>query len=124
MNWSDSDFCLARGDSDAISHWRWLEGSAFSHDRKNQASRDPNFDDDCGTVDGVWFSLEELALQRGDKIELTYNFGDRNSFYIKITDAKSNQPVLPQKNIYGNETRAALIKQSGAKISKQYNWYI
>lgn len=116
LNWSDLD--RVSSEPDAIGHVRSLEGAAFSHEMKNEFGDD---DSDSGVADGGWFSLEELALQKSDKLQLTYDYGDGNKFSIQITDVKSNQPLLPEKNIYGHETRVALIEKSKSKIRKQYD---
>ena len=72
-------------------------------------------------ADGGWFSLQELALEKGDKVKLLYDFGQRDEFFIQIQDVKQNVPVLPEADLYGHKTRAKLVDKGASKMRKQYN---
>ena len=107
-----------RDDPDVLSSERKLAGAGFNPMDKFS---DENSYGDEFFADGGWFSLEELALEKGDKIDVSYDFGQRDEFVITIEDVKQNVPVLPEANLYEQKTRAKLVKKGLSKMRKQYN---
>lgn len=113
MDWSDFD--RAKREPNATGKWRKLQGSGFDPHTKPM--------DDFGDEEpaaGGYFSLEELALEKGDKIQMTYDFGDDNKFTIFVMEKKERQTCLAEVKLYGQETRVNLEKKSQAKMPKQY----
>jgi hypothetical protein len=70
---------------------------------------------------GGYYSLEELFLQAGDKLDVLYDFGDNNNFRIEIEGVKAAQEPLPEAHLgYLNPTRARLVNKGG-QVRSQYN---
>ena len=115
MKWSDID--RAREETDAVGKWRNLMGHAFD---PSPANSQYNLDLD-DLAPGGHFSLEELALQKGDSIELTYDLGARDEFSIIVEEVKTGHPLLQELNMVGHATRAKLVNKSKANIPNQYN---
>eukprot|EP00594_Rhizosolenia_setigera_P005208 CAMPEP_0178951066 /NCGR_PEP_ID=MMETSP0789-20121207/7008_1 /TAXON_ID=3005 /ORGANISM="Rhizosolenia setigera, Strain CCMP 1694" /LENGTH=110 /DNA_ID=CAMNT_0020631875 /DNA_START=459 /DNA_END=791 /DNA_ORIENTATION=+ len=100
-----------------LGNTRKLTGSGFDPHIKNSF----NEYDEENAADGGWFSLKELALEKGDKIHVMYDYGDSNEFTIEVKEIKSNINVLEEVSHYGHKTRVALVERGSAKMRKQYN---
>jgi hypothetical protein len=70
----------------------------------------------------IFLSLNDLALQRGDRIRYKYDFGDPSIFIAEILDCDVNQPLLPL--IHGDDeglsVHAMVVEESTIKIQPQY----
>ena len=113
MDWSDID--RAKREPNAMGKWRKLTGSGF-----DPMSKSPGIDFDEESADGGQFSLEDLVIQKGDKIKLLYDFGDRNKFFIFVEEVKFDQALLPEIRLNGFDTRAKLVGMSECRIPKQH----
>jgi len=114
MNWPDLD--RAKREPEAMGKWRKLMGSGYNHSTNN-----PQYDlDNDDYAAGGRFTMKELAIQKGDKVKLVYDLGDRNEFLILVEEVKTNQPLLPEVSLKGQDTRAKLIEKSAATIHNQH----
>ena len=85
------------------------------------STNNPQYDlDNDDYAAGGHFTMKELAIQKGDKIKLMYDLGDRDEFLILVEEVKTNQPLLPEVSLKGQDTRAKLIETSAATIHKQH----
>lgn len=112
--WDDVRQVIAN--SRAVGPTRKLAGAAFDAFEGQPSGA---FMDEC-PPGGGYHTLEELSLQAGDKLDISYDFGDSNRFRIQIESVKEAQEPLPEANLgYGNPTRARLVNKGG-KIRSQY----
>ena len=95
---------------------RKLAGAGF-----NPMMKSPRYGFDEEAADGGWFSLEELALRKGDKIDLMYDLGQSDLFVLEIQEVKESVPVLPEIDPYHQKTRAKLVGKGASKMRKQYD---
>lgn len=108
-----------RNDPDALGDTRKLSGSAF-----DPLTKTPSFFfdfDEEESAEGSALSLEQLALKKGDKINLTYDYGDGNKFLVEIQDVKENETVHSEESHYEHDTRVRLLTKGGSKMRKQYD---
>lgn len=104
-------------DPEGLSSVRKISGAGFDPVGKGHGN---DFEGE-GPSDGGWFSIEELALEKGDKMDLLYDFGQRSKFFLRIQDVKQNAPVLPEANVYHHKTRVKLVSKGVSKMRKQYD---
>jgi hypothetical protein len=116
LDWSDFD--RAKREPNARGKWRKLQGSGF--DPHTKPPRGWDDDDDEEPVNGGAISLHEIALEKGDKIQMTYDFGDNHKFSIIALDKQERQTSLAEVKIFGLKTRVALVKKSETKMPKQH----
>jgi hypothetical protein len=76
------------------------------------------------SFDGQKFflSLNDLALQKGDRIHYEYDFGDPSIFIAEIVNIEENQPLLPEiySKYEGYAVRAIVVEESTIKLRPQY----
>jgi|AntRauTorckE5430_2_1112549.scaffolds.fasta_scaffold00873_2 hypothetical protein len=111
MDWSDID--RAKREPNAMGKWRKLMGSGF-----DPSTTGYDFDEFAA---GGQFSLEELVIQKGDKIKLLYDLGDRNDFSIFVEEVKVDQALLPEVSLNRHDTRVKLVEMSECKIPGQHS---
>jgi hypothetical protein len=105
-----------QNDPNTLSDVRKLSGSAF-----DPLSRNVGFFDEEKASSDQAISLEQLALEKGDKIKVTYDFGDGNRFVIQVLDVKKNATVHPEENHDGHDTRVKLLGKGRSKMRTQYD---
>ena len=115
--WSWDDVAKVKANPDAPGPYRILVGAGFDATNKSP-SYGWDYED---TADGGWYSLKELALEKGDEIKMIYDYGERDEFIVQVQDVKQSVPVLPQVTLYGHETRVNLVRKGNSKMRKQYD---
>jgi hypothetical protein len=100
----------------ALGDVRKLSGCAFEPFEEGMDS----FDED-GYPKGGALTLEQLALEKGDKVKVTYDFGDGNRFVIEVEDVKENVTVHSEEEHYGHDTRVKLLRKGVCKMRNQYD---
>jgi hypothetical protein len=72
--------------------------------------------------DDCFLSLNDLALQKGDRIRYEYDFGDPSIFIAEIVKCEENQQLLPE--MFSHDAyaavRAIVVEESANKIRPQY----
>ena len=116
LDWSDFD--RAKREPNARGKWRKLQGSGF--DPHTKPPRGWDDDDDEEPVTGGAVSLHEVALEKGDKIHMTYDFGKNHKFSIIALEKQERQTSLAEVKIFGLETRVALVEKSKIKMPKKH----
>ena len=116
LDWSDFD--RAKREPNARGKWRKLQGSGF--DPHTKPPRGWGDDDDEESVTGGAVSLHEVALEKGDKIHMTYDFGKNHKFSIIALEKQERQTSLAEVKIFGLETRVALVEKLKIKMPKQH----
>ena len=97
---------------DTLSEVRKLSGRVVK-----RQSLIPDNDDEIPEAD-IYYSLEQLALKKNDKIQLSYN-GEK--FLVEVQDFKENVVVQPEEAHYEHDTRGKLLRKGGSKMRKQYD---
>mmetsp|Transcript_15265 Transcript_15265/g.17127 ORF Transcript_15265/g.17127 Transcript_15265/m.17127 type:complete len:378 (+) Transcript_15265:2-1135(+) len=116
LDWSDID--RAKREPKARGKWRKLEGSGFDpHSKSSSCGWDDDDDDDDDDNDepsppGGLISLRDLALVKGDKIQMKYDFGDNHTFTIIMLEKHERQTTHKEVKIYGHDTRVVLVNKS------------
>ena len=80
--------------------------------------------DDDGDEYGGQILIKDLALQKGDKIDLKYDFGDTSEFILtvtKIVEGTKDSSLLEEVIVNGNTTRCKLVSKNGPEILPQYD---
>jgi hypothetical protein len=116
LTWAD--IATAVQNPQANGPWRKLQGSAF----------EPipfggwRFD---GSWSGGHLELERLLLEAGDRINVTYDFGDMNEFTLQVESVfEHTYTVLPELTLGKyNKTRAALLEKGNVRIPHQYSGF-
>ena len=96
---------------DTLSKVRKLSGRVVK-----RQSLIPDNDDEIPKAD-IYYSLEQLALKKNDKIQLSYN-GEK--FLVEVQDFKENVVVQPEVSHYGHDARTKFLRKGGAKMRTQY----
>lgn len=115
LDWSDLDRVIA--DPELTGPWRRLEGAAFEPFAKS--SREYH---EINYASGGHLSLEALALRKGDKIRIRYDFGSGNVFTVRVVEVRKASMVLPEVSLgCFNDTRATLLERGNGQIHPQYS---
>lgn len=69
--------------------------------------------------EGGFLSLDDMALQHGDKIYFLYDFGAKTLLTATILDVRTEQPLIEEKQFNDHNTQARITASEG-KAEPQY----
>lgn len=74
------------------------------------------------TVKEEVLSLHDTALQVGDFLKFTYDFGDSIKIFMRVDEVKTQETVLPESKFCGrHQTRAEVVKVENLhRVYSQY----
>lgn len=95
---------------------RTVDGTGFEPGRVGKG-----FERDFSNDVGGALSLNDCALAVGDRISMSYEFGDSNNIVFKIVKVDTNQQLLPEATMLRRHaTRACVDQRGGARVKSQY----
>lgn len=108
------DVRTVMADEDAPSKVRKITGAAFCPFQKEGMEKN--------VVGQGLLSLENLCIDKGDEIALTYDFGDDRRFCISVENTECNSEIIGEVELGSKQlTRARLLAKGSAKEA-QYRY--